>query len=158
LASVQLLQKLEKNTIREKIEFEVVRVVAWNWVLDRSSDVITLELHASVEKTYGVKIWWCFCKRNIKKGDSLNSTCTSNSIYYERTISGKRVSVCRSTKMYLYVDGIEPTKRLTEFNMLQRWGMTKMNLMWRWTSTMSKEAYKEFEYAQQLGANSFQQF
>jgi hypothetical protein len=28
LASVQLLQKLEKNTIREKIEFEVVRVVA----------------------------------------------------------------------------------------------------------------------------------
>ena len=150
-----------KEHYQDKIDFEVV---SGGLKLGKGAGPIEVVApyiktsYPDVEKACGVKFGDAFVNGTLKKGTMvLNSLppAVALSIMKEKYPEKSFEFAGLLHKMY-YVDGIEPENYEAYGTYAAKLGYDKTEFNKKMKdSTYINKAYKEFEYAQQLGANSF---
>lgn len=150
-----------KEHYQGNIEFEVVSGGLKLGEGAGAIDIVAPYIKTSyqqVEKTCGVKFGDAFVNGTLKKGTMiLNSLppAIALSIMKERYPEKGLVFASLLHKMY-YVDGIEPENYNAYGIYAATLGYDKDEFNKKMQdNTYIQKAYKDFEYAQQLGANSF---
>jgi len=146
---------------QDKIDFEIVSGglrIGSNVGTINETGAYVKSAYKTVENTCGVKFGDAFINGTLQKGTMvLNSLppaialCIMKEKYPEKSFEFAGL-----LHKMIYVDGIEPENYEAYGTYASTFGYDKTEFNQKMKdSTYIKKAYKDFEYAQQLGANSF---